>query len=154
MHRRPFIEFASILPAGLAALLLLTFAGCGEEQDGQPREAVSGTVSLDGQPLPDGMIQWIPSTAREGSVGGAAVKDGKFSIVRQEGLAPGAYRVVINSAAAGGATAPAPDEPPGLLNGPSTSKDVIPPQYNTKSTLKAEIKAGVPNLFDFSLKSK
>ncbi|HEY2158312.1 MAG TPA: hypothetical protein VGH33_21965 [Isosphaeraceae bacterium] len=154
MKRRASRRSATILPSALVAVQLLNFAGCGGETDGRPREAISGTVSLDGRPLPDGSIQWIPASAREGTVGGAPVKDGKFSINRQEGLAPGAYRVVISSGGGGGGASGTPGEAPGLLDAANTPKDLIPARYNTKSTLKAEVKVGDPNTFDFPLTSR
>jgi hypothetical protein len=154
MQCRAFTRSASILPSILVSLPLLGLAGCGEEAVGRPREAISGTVTLDGRPLPDGMIQLIPTSAREGTVGGAAVKDGKFSIKRQEGLAPGEYRVVINSRGESGGAATHPDEAPGLVEPSDTPRDLIPARYNTDSILKAEIKTGAPNTFDFPLKSK
>jgi hypothetical protein len=154
MQRRESTRSASIVPSTLVLLPLLGFAGCGEEAVGPPREAVSGTVSLDGRPLPDGVIQLIPTSAREGTMGGASVKDGRFSIKRHEGLAPGGYRVVIHSSVGGGDASRILDEAPGLLSSSDSPRDLIPAQYNTNSTLKAEIKAGTANTLDFSLKSK
>jgi hypothetical protein len=151
---REYTRSASILPSSLIALQLLGFAGCGDDAGGPPREALSGTVNLDGRPLPDGVIQLIPTSAREGTVGGASIKDGTFSIDRREGLAPGEYRVVINSRAGGGSPARTPDEAPGLLEASDSARDLIPAQYNTNSTLKAVIKAGTPNAIEISLKSK
>jgi hypothetical protein len=154
MQRRAFKRSATLLASALLGLPFLSFAGCGQQTDGPLREAVSGSVSLDGQPLPDGLIQLIPTSAREGTVSGAVVKDGKFSIERQKGLAPGEYRVVINSGGRGGDVPKPLEEAPGLLDASNTPKDLIPPQYNTNSTLKAEVKASAPNTFDFSLKTK
>ena len=42
--------------------------------------------------------------------------------------------------------------PPGEI--PKPKKDPIPAKYNTKSELTAEVKAGVPNTYDFPLVTK
>ncbi|MDR3635646.1 MAG: carboxypeptidase-like regulatory domain-containing protein [Isosphaeraceae bacterium] len=142
------------LPSAIVVLQLLSLAGCSGESDGLPREPISGTVSLDGQPLADGIIQLIPASRQEGTAGGAVVKDGKFSIERRKGLAPGAYRVVISSSLSRGEAAETPGEAPGPVKPSDTPKDLIPSRYNAKSTLKAEVKPGVSNTFDFPLKSQ
>ena len=135
----------------LSTALLMTFGGCSEKSDGLPREAVSGTVTLDGQPLPKGLIQFLPSSAKEVMSGGAVIEDGKFSIARNEGLLPGIYRVDITSSA--GSEPLTPGEPPGPAKTTKTTpKDLIPQQYNLKSTLTAEVKAAAANTFDFTLK--
>jgi hypothetical protein len=150
MHRRAFSRPASILATTLVALSMLGFAGCGEQEtDGRNLLALSGTVSLDGEPLPDGMIQWIPTSSREGTFSGAVIKDGKFSIDRKEGLAPGGYRVEINRNVGGADPSKTADGPPGLLEPSDAPKNLIPAKYNTNSILKAELKAGTPNTFEF-----
>ena len=40
-----------------------TAAGCSQSSDELPREPVSGTVTLDGQPLASGTIQFSPDGA-------------------------------------------------------------------------------------------
>ena len=132
----------------LSATLVMTFGGCSGNSDGLPREAVSGTVTLDGQPLPEGLIQFLPSSPKEVMSGGAVIEGGKFSIARNEGLLPGTYRVEISSST--GLEPPPPGEPPGPAKG--TAKDLIPEQYNRKTTLTAEVRAAGPNTFDFPLK--
>jgi len=131
-----------------SAALVMTFGGCSEKSDGLPREAVSGTVTLDGQPLQKGLIQFLPSSQKEVMSGGAVIDGGKFSIARNEGLLPGTYRVEISSST--GLEPPPPGEPPGPAK--ATAKDLIPEQYNLKSTLTAEVKAGGANTFEFPLK--
>ncbi len=149
MHHSSRIRSSRII-LGLA-LLCGPLVGCAGS-DGLPREAVSGTVTLDGQPLPDGAIQMIPVDKKDGIAAGAIIKDGKYEIEREKGLVPGQYRVVINSGQAP-AAAPA-DGPPGPVVASDTPKELIPSQYNLESTLTADVKAGTPNSFPFDLKSK
>jgi hypothetical protein len=61
--------------------------GCSGSGDDLPREPVSGTVTLDNQPLASGTISFIPVAGQGG--GGGTITDGKFSIAREGGLVPG-----------------------------------------------------------------
>src|SRR5262245_45567977 len=54
----------------------------------------SGTVTLDGKPLADGDIRFIPIEGTSGPDAGAEIKDGKYNAF-QTGLAGGKYRVSI-----------------------------------------------------------
>ena len=133
-------------------LALLVLGGCSGATDDLPRQAVSGQVTLNGQPLSSGTIQFQPGAGpRAVSMsGGALIQDGSYSIPRNEGLVPGKYKVSV-SAASGDATAPAPkDVAPG--RSPRLLPDLIPPQYNARTTLEAEVKLNDANTFNFDLK--
>jgi hypothetical protein len=134
------------------ALWSMVLAGCGEGSDGLPREAVSGTVTLDGQPLAEGSIQMIP-IAKDGRPGGAIIKEGKFSIPKADGLLPGQYNVIISSIDPASAPPP-PSGPPGPVDPATLPKNLIPEEYNKRSKLTLEVKPGTPNTFPFDLKSK
>jgi hypothetical protein len=138
---------------GLCGLALsITFAGCGwGDTDELPRQALSGTVSLDGQPLALGSIQFRPSSAAEPLPVGAEIKDGTFKIPRDEGPTPGNYRVIINSS---GERKPLTQAESSGEKLPGVLPDLIPEQYNSKSTLTAKVEADKPNTFDFPLKAK
>jgi hypothetical protein len=143
-----------MLSPGLSALLLAaSLAGCGEGGDNLPREAVSGTVTLDGKPLARGVLQMIPAGQAQGTPCGALIEDGKFAIARRQGPVPGEYVVTINSSPEG-APGGAPAGPPGPVSSAEHSKELIPPEYNAQSKLTATVKAGVPNTLEFALKSK
>jgi hypothetical protein len=129
---------------------LTTLAGCGGAGDELPREAVSGTVNLNGAPLKAGMIQFQPSDPTAATAGAAGITDGRYSIAKAEGLVPGKYLVSITSTPP--ASSPTPVVMPGDPVGPP--KEPIPAQYNAKSNLTAQVTKGGPNEFEFSLKSK
>jgi hypothetical protein len=138
-----------------ASLVLVLLAGCGGgDGDDLPREAVSGKVALDGQPLAEGAIQFLPEGGPDAKgptvSGGAVIKGGAYDISRAKGLTPGKYKVAITSAAP--ADAPAADAAPGPAPKPAAEK--IPAKYNASSTLTAEVKSGGGNTFDFDLSSK
>jgi hypothetical protein len=141
-------------PGGLAAVMLVGLMGCGE-RDTLPREAISGTVTLDGQPLKEGVIQFMPSvtTTNQAVVAGGPIRDGKFEVSRDQGPTPGGYSVTILSGDVGGGALPpgtAPGE--GVANKPAREK--IPAKYNAQTILTAEVKKGGPNTFQFDLKTK
>jgi hypothetical protein len=123
-------------------------AGCSQSSDELPREAVSGTVTLDGEPLANGSIQFS-SDGGAGPGGGSPVKDGQFSIARELGLVPGKYRVAIN--AAGKRNQTKADEP-GKRSG--FAPELIPAKYNSQTTLSAEVKKGGSSDLKYDLLSK
>jgi hypothetical protein len=128
-------------------LLALTLAGCGGNSNPLQRVAVSGNVSLDGQPLDDGTIQFAP-TDPAGVSSGAVITNGTYSISAEQGLPPGTYIVRI-SAAEGGPV----DVEPGGDATETFAKERIPAEYNTDSKHTVEVKAGAENTFDFGIES-
>src|SRR4051812_41369402 len=93
------VRTASFAPLACAMILSIPLVGCGAAaSDGPPREAVSGKVTLDGQPLAQGVIQFLPASNKEGVSGGAVIEGGAYSIEAAKGLVAGQYRVTINGA--------------------------------------------------------
>jgi hypothetical protein len=134
----------------LAALLfLVTLVGCTDGNttaDTRPRKAVTGTVTLDGQPLPQGTITFDPVERKPGTtIAVADVKDGKFAIDRGFGPVPDKYKILISSRTA---TKLNPGEPL-----PKPEPEKVPAQFNSKSTLTKEITDQSVNTVDFDLKS-
>jgi hypothetical protein len=150
---RSAIRLAPIVSALAVAVVMPGMGGCGGPDD-LPREAVSGSVSVDGNPVKVAVITFLPDSADVPTQGGGTVTDGKYSIPRAQGLVPGKYRIVITS----------PEDKPKVVvdeghnnNAPGMkpipAKQVIPPQYNDKTLLTAEVRAGVSNVFVFNLTS-
>jgi hypothetical protein len=141
----------------LVAVLGLAAAGCSRSRDDLPREPVAGSVTMDGQPLPEAVIQFSPvgDPAKGPTVGAnAEIKDGRFSIPREDGLVPGPYKVSISHAELKDVQAK------GKVNTsiPSRTKKIgperIPPRYNANTELKAEIKPGGASDLKYDLQSK
>lgn len=127
----------------LAALGCLVVAGCGDST----RAMVSGTVTLDGQPLDVGTISFIPTGATKGPVAGATIIDGKYRIDPNKGAIIGTNRIVFTGMKKTGRK---------LVDGDETMDEyinVIPPQYSTGSTLVRTIEPG-ENQCDFELTSR
>jgi hypothetical protein len=139
----------------LAVVPTIALIGCSRSLDDLPREAVAGTVTMDGKPLPAGVIQFYPMG--EGSATTTApngeIKDGAFSIPREHGAVPGKYKVAISHAELKAAEGKARKK--GL---PERSKvlgpEQIPAKYNTQTKLETEIKAGGARDLKYDLQSK
>jgi hypothetical protein len=121
--------------------------GCGGSSDGLPRQAVSGEVKLDGQPLTKGKITFVP-VGFEGPPVGAPIEEGSYSIPTADGPIPGSYRVGIYRKMPTGKSTPDPDDPSTVIE---EQFETIPAQYNLKSELKAEVTKGGDNHFPFDL---
>jgi hypothetical protein len=132
------------------ALLLGTFfllaaapAGC---SDYGGRLAVSGEVTLQGEPLKEGVISFIPLDG-QGTQSGAPVVNGEYAVPRQSGLKPGKYLVQLT---AGDGKTPHEEEagnPGGSTN--IVSFDLIPEEWNVRSTQQVEVKKDGDNKFNF-----
>jgi hypothetical protein len=114
-------------------VLLLALAGCG---DG--RRTLSGTVTLDGQPLESGDVLFVKS---EGGLvrEGAKVKDGTFQVV----LPDGEYKVEVNATKVVGKIIV---HDMGQKAEVDKTVEMIPERYNTRTTLTASVKSGVAGL--------
>lgn len=132
---------------GAFAVVTLFAAGCGKD-DG--RIAVSGTVTLKGEPLKDGSIRFEPKE-NQGTENGAPIANGQFTLDRNDGLKPGKYLVRITSG--DGVTRIGSEEdaagPGGNTN--IVSEDLIPLEWGQQSTQVVEVKAGQPNEFKFDI---
>jgi len=136
----------SVLSPLIALFTLGLAVGCAN--DPNARQAVSGTVYFQGQPLDQGSIHFIP-IERLPSESGAGIENGAYTVPRDRGLVPGKYKVVIASYDRTGPKVQS-DEMPGE---PSAKqfKERIPAKYNHKTMLTAEVKGNGKNVFDFKL---
>jgi hypothetical protein len=144
-------------PALFVCAALGLVAGCSAAGDGLPREAVSGTVTLDGHMLANGSISFMPPGGTQGggtaTGGGTTIENGKFSIPRESGLVPGSYNVAINAAEHHQGTDQTKPAQAGA-GGKAAAKELIPAKYNSSTELKIEIKKGGGNDLTFKLESK
>lgn len=119
--------------------------GCGPDTGG--RVAVSGKVTFRGTPLKTGAIELVSGDGVNQS--GAPITDGRYSIPALQGLRPGQYLVRISSAEEQG---PVPAGPPGPESMTRQRRELIPSEYNTKTTLTATVPRGGTKKLDFDLK--
>ncbi|MEM7475467.1 MAG: hypothetical protein AAF483_10785 [Planctomycetota bacterium] len=140
---------ASMLLAGLAIALL---AGCGGGS-GYPRAAVSGTITLEGIPMPEGSIRFVPIDGTSGGKLSVTVADGAFSIDAANGPAVGTHRIEIESTDSGGLAMDDEDAIDKLKADRVKRVDVVivPDRYNKNSKMQETLTAEGPNELKFEL---
>ncbi|MFI5460695.1 MAG: hypothetical protein ACHRXM_35220 [Isosphaerales bacterium] len=134
-HRRVW-SCATLAALGLAA------PGCSGKVDELPREAVPGTVRLDGRPLASGTIVFLPSGEQKSKhtvSSSDVIENGRFLIPRAKGLVPTKYRIAIYG---GKKHEGLPNPDIGPEQAPPPAKDFIPEKYNVETELEVEIKPG------------
>ena len=125
----------------LALVLAVPLAGCNSQPPG-----VTGDVTLDGQPLADGVITYVPVDQKTPNVE-VKIQDGKYTpasrsaVTRSGSTRPSRRR----GKDASSTTRPAPP--------PEAYSERIPERYNAKTELTADIKPG-DNKLDWEVKSK
>jgi len=130
-----------------ALWILAVVAGCGGD-GGPERAAVSGTVKVDGEPLAEGAISFLPTDGTEGPTAGGAVTDGKFDIPRENGVVVGKNRVEINGNRKTGRKIPDAGKP-GTMQDEVVS--AVSAEANRNSKLVETVKSG-GNIFNFDVK--
>lgn len=141
--------------AAFALLLLcgLCIAGCGGSGNKHGRLPISGTVTLDGQPLMGGYIIFEPKSGQPTQSGGMIVS-GAFDVPESAGAAPGTYSIAIYS----GAEPPTGNYQPGTPEYEAAARHApgerVPRKYNIDTTLTRDVKAGEENKFAFDLMTK
>lgn len=146
---RSNLGFGGISAFVVSLVSLFLLSGCGgAAADGYGRQPVSGSVSLDGQPLKMGTITFVPDPSGP-VISEASIADGKFDIPQEVSLPVGKYHVSISSV----------EEPGGgdvekIMNQAIVGKELVPEIYNTKTELSCEVAQGAENIFHFDLKTR
>ena len=132
----------------LVAITALEMIGCSSET-GPSRFPISGTVRIDGQPLEAGTITFLPESNH--TAVSSDFTSGAYSIGSSAGPAAGRYLVEIVSVKPTGKIIRHPDLPSETTE---EVRNIVPTQYNTKTSLKIEVKPDAENKFDFELSSR
>lgn len=141
-------RFAVAVAAMICGAFLLP--GCGGNGAELNRAEVSGDVTVNGAPLEEGSIAFLPTEGTQGPSVGGTINQGRYLIPVEEGPVVGTYRVEIRATRETGRKIEAgPPSPPGTMI--DEVKAFIPAKYNAKSTLTAEIKSGT-NESDYDLR--
>jgi hypothetical protein len=117
--------------AVLAVALFVLLAGCSNNRMAQ----VTGTVSLDGQPIDKGSISFIPADGK-GATAGSEIKDGKYNVSK---VSPGTMLVQIRYAKVSG-TKKLYDAPGSKTR--DTYTEVLPKKYNDDTELRFDVQPG------------
>lgn len=135
--------------------LCLTLLGCGGD-DSYPRAAVQGIVSLDGKPLREGRIRFVPIEGTPGQKVSVAVKLGNFAIDSKIGPAAGKHRIEIETTDFGGLAMDDEDAINRLEMQRTKRVKVtqVPAKYSRSSVLAETLSANELNELSFELTSK
>jgi hypothetical protein len=123
----------------VAAAALVAVCGCGRSQNLPDLGLVTGTVTLDGAPVPNVLVMFEPKDAALST--GTTNASGEYELwyTKVKGAAIGKHVVRIEKV----------EDPEQAGRGKPVT---IPDRYNTNSTLTAEVKAG-KNTINFDLVS-
>lgn len=116
----------------------LVLSGCNEPKV----HTVTGTVTFDGQPVPDGDIIFLPADSGAAPEP-AKIVSGQYTLRARSGVKKVSISAskIFPGGARGGANEPVPEE-------------YIPERYNSRTELTADVKSDGANAFDFRLTSK
>lgn len=142
----------------LSLALTIGPVGCSHKLDDRPRVAVAGTVTMDGQPLPEAVITFSPAGTASNDATAVTweINDGAFSIPREDGPVPGSYKVSISHAEMKGVEAKGKgrNKKVTLERSKVIGPEKIPARYNTATELKADIPSGGVSNLKYELQSK
>jgi hypothetical protein len=138
-------RLASFRAPLIGVIALGTLSGC---NDPRARQEVTGKVTLEGQPVADGIIHFAPLDGQATGDGAQIVK-GKYRLPKAKGLSPGKYKVTIyvGNGTSGEGNA-SPDSPNA---GKRQPRERAPPEYNEQSRIVKEVREDGPNKFDFDI---
>ena len=133
----------------LATSLAFACIGCANNNAG--RMEISGQVTLDGQPVEQGSISFIPTGGTRGPVAGGAIVAGKYHIMASQGPVVGKQRVEIRAGRKSGRQIRATDF--GEEGQVDEMVESVPAKYNTASELMYQVESGRNLDVDFKLTS-
>lgn len=132
--------------------LICVVSGCA----GSNRGAIRGKVTVNGTPLKEGQISFVPADRGIGPTAGATIADGSYTIDAAQGPFAGEHRVQINAFRKTGKKIwdGMGDEkaPTSQKNFVEEVEDFIPRKYNAVSELRITIKSGEVNVCDVELR--
>lgn len=123
--------------------------GCGGTDPN--RSAIGGTVTLDGKPVEQGSIVFMPVDGTTGAAASGQIEGGRYQIAGKDGAAVGWNRVEVRAVRKTGRMIPK-----GLGGTGKMIEEQVEgaaARFNAKSTLKIDVKPG-NNTADFDVVSK
>ena len=136
---------AERLAACFALIVLGLIVGCG---GGADIGAVTGTVTMDGQPLEGASVVFVPAVGGR-PAGAMTDAEGKFELNfsgGRKGTLPGKNKVMISTAADPSETEDGTPIP--------AKKETVPSKYNATTELEFTVELGKKNVADFALSSE
>jgi hypothetical protein len=120
---------------GAAWVSLVSGLGCNPVAQGPPRYAIKGIVTFGGEPIPMGRIRFEPDPAagKDGPVGVAEIKNGRYETGVRFGAVGGPHLVVIEGFESPGPQGLGPDEAYKPLFPEYSSSVVLPLATSTQN---------------------
>lgn len=131
-------EWAILFRALTASVLLAAALGCSADNG---MVEVAGEVTLEGEPVAEGMIGFVPVDGR-GASAEALIEDGAYSVV----MPAGKKKVVIYGQQQVGEKFPWGKDGQAM----PILKEIVPARYNVNSQLTVDVRSG-QNVHDFRL---
>jgi hypothetical protein len=143
--KRVFMNFH---PRSIVLLFILVLmAGCDTEPSG---ETVCGVVTIEGQPMTEGLITFAPMGTTTGPKVSALIDSGAYSVLSTEGIHAGLFRVEILGLPPGVKALASGGDHSQLSLQKSPYREVAA-EFNFQSVLTANLESGVANQFDFQV---
>ena len=133
----------------LLLISLTATLGCGGTDPN--RSAIGGYVTLDGKPVEQGSIVFMPVDGTTGAAAGGPIEGGRYQIAAKDGAAVGWNRVEVRAVRKTGRMIPK-----GLGGTGKMIEEQVEgaaARFNAKSTLKINVKSA-DNTADFEVTSK
>lgn len=121
--------------ASLTVMMSMVIAGCGGDQ--LPVVPVTGTVTLDGQPLAGALVEFQPYDPQGSPSYGSTDDKGKYELAfshTRKGAWVGEHLVRIST-----------------RNENERVPEKLPPRYHAESDVKRQVKADEDNVLDFNI---
>ncbi|MCC7336141.1 MAG: hypothetical protein IT422_13660 [Pirellulaceae bacterium] len=132
---------------GCFVFLSIVLVGCNSQNyEGEKRYPLSGKVTYNGEPVDRGNISFLPMNPDSQRVAGGKIEDGAYSFEEEYGANAGQYKVEIRWQKKTGDTFT-----DAFGNVDDVRVEAIPAEFNTATTLTADIGAG--KTYDFDLES-
>lgn len=134
-----------LLLCSAAVVASIATPGCGGSAP--TRAPIKGQVAVGGQPLASGRILFTPLSPTQGPAVATLVKDGRYELPQEEGPVVGKNKVEVEAALG---IALDDEAAVAKLKG-RIPPNPIPPDFNLRSQLVAEVQAGQQNTYDVTI---
>jgi len=124
-------------------VIMSVFVGCTGTNDDFSRVVISGEVTFSEEPVPYGMIRFVPEKGSKLPVAAATIEAGRYNASNKGGIPVGTYRVEIT-----GYRQPLVDNVPLETGNPQ----YLPEKYNRHSEIELAIDLKTVSTLDFHLK--
>ena len=142
------------LAFSLMLIWLVWVGGCSGPRNPDGRENVSGSITLNGEPLM-GMSGILFSPIEKGSdgFGQGQIIAGKYALTGANAVKPGKYIVRITSSIDFDKKTGKPADST-IQFGSEVPVDVVPAEFNKDSKIEFEVVANKNNVFNYDIKTK